>query len=55
MILLLIGGVITIILGDWNILLKTSVGLAIVDYMLAVTAARINNEVNLKVGFIYYY
>ncbi|MEY8415279.1 phage holin family protein [Tissierella praeacuta] len=50
-ILLLIGGAITTILGGWDMLLKTLVGLVIADYILGVTAAGINSEVNSRVGF----
>ncbi|WP_313757085.1 phage holin family protein [Tissierella sp.] len=50
-ILLLIGGGITTILGGWDMLLKTLVGLVVADYILGVIAAGINNEVNSSVGY----
>lgn len=50
-ILLAAGGVITTILGGWDMLLKTLVLLVITDYILGITAAGINGEVNSNVGF----
>lgn len=50
-ILLVIGGAITTILGGWDMLLKTLVFLVITDYVLGITAAGINGEINSSVGF----
>lgn len=50
-ILLAIGGAITTILGGWDMLLKTLVFLVITDYVLGITAAGINGEINSSVGF----
>lgn len=49
--LLLTGGAMTTILGGWDMLLKTLVGLVVVDYILGVTAAMINKEVNSNIGY----
>jgi len=50
-ILFAIGGLITTILGGWDMLLKTLVGLVIADYILGVTAAKVNKEVDSSVGY----
>jgi toxin secretion/phage lysis holin len=50
-ILLATGGAITTILGGWDMLLKTLVYLVIADYVLGVTAAKVNKEVNSSVGY----
>ncbi|CAK7001761.1 phage holin family protein [Tissierella sp.] len=50
-ILLVTGGAITTILGGWDMLLKTLVYLVIADYILGVTAAKVNKEVNSSVGY----
>lgn len=49
--LLAVGGAVTTILGGWDMLLKTLVSLVITDYILGVTAAKINKEVNSSVGY----
>lgn len=49
--LLAIGGVITAILGGWDMLLKTLVYLVVADYILGVTAAKVNKEVDSSVGY----
>ncbi|WP_312907197.1 phage holin family protein [Tissierella praeacuta] len=50
-ILFAIGGVITTILGGWDMLLKTLVGLVIADYILGVTAAGMNKRVDSSVCY----
>ena len=47
----IISGTITTILGGWDMLLKTLVGLVVTDYVVGVIAAGINREINSNIGF----
>lgn len=49
--LLAAGGVITTILGGWDMLLSVLVSFVIVDYVLGIAAAAINEELDSSVGF----
>lgn len=49
--LLAVGGVITTILGGWDMLLSVLVSFVIVDYILGIAAAAINEELDSSVGF----
>lgn len=47
----LIGGILTSLLGGWDMTLKVLVIFVIVDYILGFISAGVNSQLNSKVGF----
>lgn len=46
-----IGGIITSLLGGWDMTLKVLVAFVSIDYILGVLAAGVNSQLNSKTGF----